>query len=76
MLFVDDVALIDKTRGGVNDKLEIWRQTLESKEIRFSGTEMEYLECKFSDLSHEAGFTGHSEEVEFQVSWVYDSRKW
>ncbi|KAF3653912.1 hypothetical protein FXO38_15424 [Capsicum annuum] len=31
MLFADDVVLIDETRGCVNDKLEVWRQTLESK---------------------------------------------
>ncbi|PHU11670.1 putative serine/threonine-protein kinase [Capsicum chinense] len=30
----DDVVLIDETRGGVNDKLELWRQTLESKGFR------------------------------------------
>ena len=50
MLFVDDVVLIDETRGGVNDKLEIWRQTLESKGFRLSRTKMEYLECNFSNM--------------------------
>ncbi|KAF3656602.1 putative armadillo repeat-containing kinesin-like protein 2-like isoform X1 [Capsicum annuum] len=51
----DDVVLIDETRGGVNDKLEMWRQTLESKEFRLSRTKTEYLECKLSDVSQEAG---------------------
>ncbi|KAF3669591.1 putative glutamine amidotransferaseC-like [Capsicum annuum] len=32
LLFVDDVVLIDETHSGVNAKLEVWRQTLESKE--------------------------------------------
>ncbi|XP_016549224.1 uncharacterized protein LOC107849074 [Capsicum annuum] len=41
-------------RGGVNDKLEMWRQTLESKGFRLSRAKMEYLECKFSDVSQEA----------------------
>ncbi|XP_070055689.1 uncharacterized protein [Nicotiana tomentosiformis] len=31
MLFADDIVLIDETQGGVNAKLEVWRQTLESK---------------------------------------------
>jgi hypothetical protein len=30
MLFADDVVLIDDSRTGVNRKLELWRQTLES----------------------------------------------
>ncbi|KAF3670597.1 Exosome complex exonuclease RRP44 [Capsicum annuum] len=34
LLFADDVVLIDETRSGVNAKLEVWRQTLESKEFR------------------------------------------
>ncbi|KAF3620594.1 hypothetical protein FXO37_33192 [Capsicum annuum] len=49
-LFADDVALIDETRGGVNDKLEVWRQTLESKGFRLSRSKTEYLECKFNGL--------------------------
>ena len=36
MLFGDDVVLIDETRRGVNVKLEVWRQTLESKGFRLS----------------------------------------
>ncbi|KAF3634913.1 putative pre-mRNA-processing factor 6-like [Capsicum annuum] len=31
MLFTDDVVLIDESRQSINDKLEVWRQTLESK---------------------------------------------
>ncbi|KAF3645510.1 putative pre-mRNA-processing factor 6-like [Capsicum annuum] len=50
MLFADDVVLIDETRGGVNDKLEVWRQTLESKGFRLSRSKTEYLECKFNDV--------------------------
>ncbi|KAF3653715.1 putative pre-mRNA-processing factor 6-like [Capsicum annuum] len=52
MLFADDVVLIDETRG-VNEKLEVWRQTLESKGFRLSRSKTEYLECKFSDASQE-----------------------
>ena len=50
MLFADDVVLIDETRGGVNDKLEVWRQTLESKGFRLSRSKTKYLECKFNDV--------------------------
>jgi len=31
MLFADDIVLVDKTRAGVNAKLDLWRQTLESR---------------------------------------------
>ncbi|XP_070039662.1 uncharacterized protein [Nicotiana tomentosiformis] len=54
MLFVDDIVLIDETRSGVNTRLEVWRQTLESKGFKLSRTKAEYLECKFSDRIHEA----------------------
>ena len=44
----DDIALVDETRAGVNAKLELWRQTLESRGFRLSRTKIEYMECKFS----------------------------
>ncbi|KAF3623829.1 putative Ufm1-specific protease [Capsicum annuum] len=53
MLFADDVVLIDKTRVCVNDKLEVWRQTLESKGFRLSRSKTEYLEYNFNDLRQE-----------------------
>jgi hypothetical protein len=33
MLFANDVVLIDDSRIGVNQKLELWRQTLESNDF-------------------------------------------
>jgi hypothetical protein len=48
MLFVDDVVLVDDSRTGVNRKLELWRQTLESKGFRLSRTKTEYMRCGFS----------------------------
>jgi Reverse transcriptase (RNA-dependent DNA polymerase) len=48
MLFADDVVLIDESRIGVNQKLELWRQTLESKGFRLSRTKTEYIRCQFS----------------------------
>jgi len=50
MLFANDIVLIDESRGGVNNKLEVWRQILESKGLRFSRSKTEYLECKFCEL--------------------------
>jgi Reverse transcriptase (RNA-dependent DNA polymerase) len=48
MLFADDVVLIDESRIGINQKLELWRQTLESKGFRLSWTKTEYMRCQFS----------------------------
>jgi len=36
MLFANDIVLIDETRVGVNEKLEKFRHTLESREFRLS----------------------------------------
>ncbi|PHT71195.1 Cysteine-rich receptor-like protein kinase 11 [Capsicum annuum] len=46
-------VLIDESRRGVNDKLEVWRQNLEAKGFKLSRTKTEYLECKFSDSKQE-----------------------
>lgn len=35
------------THGGFNDRLEVWRQTLESKSSRIIKAKIEYLESKF-----------------------------
>ena len=53
MLFADDVVLLDKSQAGVNKKLELWRQTLESKGFRVSRTKTEYMRCDFSNAAHE-----------------------
>ncbi|XP_059291209.1 uncharacterized protein LOC132044724 [Lycium ferocissimum] len=51
MLFSDDIVLIDESWSGVNARLEVWRQTLESKGFKLSRTKTKYLECKFSNGS-------------------------
>jgi hypothetical protein len=53
MLFADDVVLVDDSRTGVNRKLELWRQTLESKGFRLSRTKTEYMRCEFSTTTRE-----------------------
>lgn len=49
LLFADDIVLVDESREGVNAKLELWRNTLESKGFRVSRSKTEYMECEFSD---------------------------
>jgi hypothetical protein len=36
MLFVDDVVLVNESRMGVDQKLELWRRTLEAKYFSLS----------------------------------------
>lgn len=55
MLVVDDIILIDETHNGVNAKLEVSRQTLETKGFVLSRTMTEYAECKFSNAIHKLG---------------------
>ena len=52
MLFADDVVLVDESQAGVNRKLELWRQTLESKGFRLSRTKTEYMRCDFDGVAH------------------------
>ena len=53
MLFADDVVLVDESRTGVNQKLELWRETLESKDFRLSRTKTKYMRCDFSTTTRE-----------------------
>ena len=48
MIFTDYIVLMDETRSGVSVKLEIWRDTQESKSFQLSRTKTEYKKCKFS----------------------------
>ena len=53
MLFTNDVVLVDESQAGVNRKLELWRQTLESKGFRLSRTKTEYMRCDFGGVVQE-----------------------
>ncbi|KAL6517101.1 hypothetical protein OROHE_017807 [Orobanche hederae] len=56
MMFADDIVLIEETKVGVQQKLELWRDTLEARGFRLSRSKTEYMECRFSDNSDkEAG---------------------
>jgi hypothetical protein len=48
MLFTNDVISVDKSRTGVDQKLELWRQTLEAKCLKLSRSKTEYMKCDFS----------------------------
>jgi hypothetical protein len=54
MLFADDAVLVDESQAGVNRKLELWRQTLESKGFRLR-TKTEYMRCDFGGAALESG---------------------
>jgi hypothetical protein len=53
MLFADDVVLVDESRTGVDQKLELWRRTLEAKGFRLSMSKVEYMKCDFSATTQE-----------------------
>jgi Reverse transcriptase (RNA-dependent DNA polymerase) len=55
MFFTDDVVLINESGIGVNQKLKLWRQTLESKCFRLSRTKTEYMRCQFSEKNSDDG---------------------
>jgi hypothetical protein len=55
MLFADDVILVDENRMGVDQKLELWRQTLDAKDFRLSRSKAEYMKCDFSATTQEEG---------------------
>jgi hypothetical protein len=55
MLFADDVILVDESRMWVDQKLELWRQTLEAKGFMLSRSKTEYMKCDFSATTQEEG---------------------
>jgi hypothetical protein len=55
MLFADDVILVDESRTGVDQKLELWRRTLKAKGFRLSRSKTEYMKCDLSVTTQEEG---------------------
>ena len=51
----DDVVLVDESQTGVNRKLELWRQILESKGFRLNRTKTEYMRCGFGGAAQDEG---------------------
>jgi hypothetical protein len=52
MLFSDDVVLVDESRMGVDQKLKLWRQTLEANGFRIR-SKIEYMKCDFNATAQE-----------------------
>ena len=48
MLFANDIVLIDETKYGVNVKLEVWKEALESKSFKINRIKIEYIKYNFS----------------------------
>ena len=48
MPFVDDIVVVNGIRSGINAKLGIWQDNVESKKFRLSMIKIEYIEYKFS----------------------------
>ena len=48
MLFADDIVFIDETKGGLKEKLERWRHSVESRWFKLSRSKTEYLRCGFN----------------------------
>jgi hypothetical protein len=55
MLFADDVILMDESRMRVDQKLELWRRTLEAKYFSLSMSKIEYIKYDFSATTQEEG---------------------
>jgi hypothetical protein len=53
MLFADDMVLVDEGRTRVDQKLELWRQTLEAKDFRLSRYKTWYMKCDFGATTQE-----------------------
>jgi hypothetical protein len=53
--YLNDVELVDESWVGVNRKLELRRETLESKFFRPSRTRTKYIRCDFGTATHEKG---------------------
>jgi hypothetical protein len=55
MLFADDVVLVNESITEVDQKLKLWRRTLEAKDFRLSRSKTEYMKCDFSATTQEEG---------------------
>jgi hypothetical protein len=55
MLFTDDVILVDESMMGVDQKLELWRRTLEAKSFSLNRSKTEYMMYDFSATTQDEG---------------------
>lgn len=78
--FADFIVLVEETLGGVNDKLKVAREALESKGFRLSRPKTEYRDYEFNEVKHEAEVEVKIDALfipkrDLQVSWVHNSRR-
>jgi hypothetical protein len=45
MCFLDNVILVDESKMRIDQKLELWRRTLEAKGFNLSRSKIEYMKC-------------------------------
>jgi hypothetical protein len=76
MLFADNVVLVDESREGVNRKLELSRQTLESKGFRISRTKTEYMRCDFGTTISEDGDGTGTKEGHLSLFGIDATERW
>jgi hypothetical protein len=55
LVYALDVVLVNESRTEVDQKLELWRRTLEAKGFRLSRSKIEYMKCDFSATIQEKG---------------------
>jgi len=70
MLFADDIVLIHETRAGLNEKLERWRHSSESRGFRLIRSKTEYLRCRFSGVEGDRVLTPRVEKLKYLGSIV------
>ena len=60
---------MDEIRSGINAKLEIWQDVVESKNFRLSMTKIEYRECKFSKCrnKNERAIILNDQEMNYRI---------
>ena len=49
VLFADNIVLLGDSNDEINQKLELWRRTLEFKDFQLSRAKREYMRCSFGD---------------------------
>lgn len=53
LVFADDMVLVNETRSGVSLKLEIWQDTLKSKDSQLSRTKQDTWNVSLAKLETE-----------------------
>ncbi|XP_059048225.1 uncharacterized protein LOC131843570 [Achroia grisella] len=57
LLFADDIVLVGEEEAGIQSRLVMWQQKLESAGLKISVSKMEYMFCDFGGLSGSAAIS-------------------